>query len=88
MEYTLEVYKSDKRTKSGERLFEVTDMIATGSPMSAVVLHWAEAYPAPTYRTEVHDTWVTKKNLMTGKEFQERYDTPYYMSMSSETYWA
>jgi hypothetical protein len=94
-EYTLEVYKSDKRTKSGERLFQVTDMIATGSPRSAVVLHWAEVYSAPTYRTEVHDTYVTKKNLMNGEEFLERYDTPHYMSLSSleilygqETYWA
>ena len=87
-EYTLEVYKSDKRTKSGERLFQVTDMIATGSPRSAVVQHWATVYPAPTYRTEVHDTYVTKKNLMNGEEFQERYDTPYYLSVSSETYWS
>jgi len=36
----------------------------------------------------VHDTYVTKKNLMNGEEFQERYDTPHYMSLSSETYWA
>jgi hypothetical protein len=63
-------------------------MIATGSPRSAVVLHWAKVYPAPKYRTEVHDTYVTKKNLMNGEEFQERYDTPYYLSVSSETYWS
>ena len=86
-EYTIEVYKFDKRTKSGDRLIQATDTVVQ-SPKSAVALHWAAVYPAPTYRTEVHDTWVTKKNLMTGKEFQERYDTPYYMSMSSETYWA
>lgn len=30
---------------------------------------------------------VTRVNLMTGKEFQERADTPYYCSPSSETYW-
>ena len=31
---------------------------------------------------------VTRKNFMTGKEFQERADTPYYCSPSSETYWS
>lgn len=31
---------------------------------------------------------VTRVNLMAGKEFQERADTPYYCSPSSETYWS
>jgi hypothetical protein len=30
---------------------------------------------------------VTRKNAMTGAEFQERADTPYFCSPSSETYW-
>ena len=37
---------------------------------------------------EVFETYVTRKNLMGGKEFQERYDTPYYCSPSSESYWS
>jgi hypothetical protein len=37
---------------------------------------------------EVFETFVTKQNLMNGREFQERYDTPYYCSPSSETYWS
>lgn len=31
---------------------------------------------------------VTKRNIMTGAEFQERVNTPYYCSPSSETYWS
>jgi len=31
---------------------------------------------------------VEKTNLMTGKKFMERSDTPYYCSPSSETYWS
>jgi hypothetical protein len=31
---------------------------------------------------------VTRRNIMSGKEFQERADTPYYCSPSSETYWS
>jgi hypothetical protein len=34
------------------------------------------------------DRMVTRVNMMTGNEFQERADTPYYCSPSSETYWA
>jgi hypothetical protein len=33
------------------------------------------------------DRMVTRKNALTGAEFQERADTPYYCSPSSETYW-
>ena len=31
---------------------------------------------------------VTKVNLMTGQEYQERVNTPYYCSPSSETCWS
>ena len=31
---------------------------------------------------------VKKKNMMTGKEFMEKVNTPYYCSPSSETYWS
>jgi len=33
------------------------------------------------------DRMVTRKNALTGAEFQERADTTYYCSPSSETYW-
>jgi hypothetical protein len=31
---------------------------------------------------------VTRKNLLSGKEFQERRDTPTYMSPAFESYWS
>jgi hypothetical protein len=31
---------------------------------------------------------VTKVNLMSGQEYQERANTPYYCSPSSESYWS
>jgi hypothetical protein len=37
---------------------------------------------------EVYVTYVTKTNLIGGKEFQERYDTPSFCSPSSESYWS
>jgi hypothetical protein len=87
--YTLELYKTDARTKSGERLVEKRDGCgAMGSPLRAVELHYAKMYPAPKWRVEIHETMVTKRNVMNGAEFKERYDTPYYCSPSSETYWS
>jgi|TARA_B100000780_G_scaffold238570_1_gene180032 hypothetical protein len=89
--FTLELYKADKRKKSGERLESKTDGIVAGAsayPLSALQAHYAKMYPAPKYRFELHETMVTSKNMMNGKEFQERYDTPYYCSPSSETYWS
>ena len=87
--YTLELYKADARTKSGERLVEKRDGCGNlGSPKTAVELHYAKMYPAPKWRTEIHETMVTSRNMMNGKEFKERYDTPYYCSPSSETYWS
>jgi hypothetical protein len=87
--YTLELYKADARTKSGERLKSKTDGIgALGSGKIACELHYKKLYPAPMWRVEIHETMVTSRNMMNGKEFQERYDTPYYCSPSSETYWS
>lgn len=34
------------------------------------------------------DTMVTRKNFMTGAEYQEDVNTPYHCSPSSETYWS
>lgn len=93
--FTVEIYKVDGRVKktkynpNGERLVQKSDGHgALGSPKEAVELHFQKLYPAPKYRVAVHETYVTRKNMMSGKEFQERYDTPYYCSPSSETYWS
>jgi len=37
---------------------------------------------------KVHQTYVICKNLMSGEEYQERYDTPSFCSPSSESYWS
>jgi len=52
--YTLELYKADARTKSGERLVEKRDGCgALGSPKLACELHYAKMYPAPKWRVEI-----------------------------------
>ena len=85
--YTVEIYKADKRKKSGERLLSKTDYDTDNfSMLEHTVQHSVRASKGERY--EIHATMVTKKNLLTGAEFQERYDTPYYCSPSSETYWS
>jgi hypothetical protein len=85
--YTVEIYKLDKRTKKGERLVSKTDYDVTEQTMlEHTVKHTYRA--SQGYRYEIHETYVTKQNLMGGKEFTERYDTPYYCSPASESYWS
>ena len=83
--YTVEIYRADKRTKAGERLVLKKDYATYNrSTLEKSVkdsLQKSERY-------EIHETYVTRKSLMNGAEFQERYDTPYYCSPSSETYWS
>jgi len=96
---TIEVYKKDKRIKNrsdsvrwgnnkpglrfvlkqdyeGKTREELEELCRTGYPERL------------KFVTEIHETYVTKKNLMSGIEYQERYDRPYYCSPSSESYWS
>ena len=85
--YTVEIYKKDKRTKTGERRVLKKDYDTTDrSMLEHTVKHTWRA--SQGFRYEIHETYVTRKNMMSGVEFQERYDTPYYCSPSSETYWS
>jgi len=84
-EYTLEIYKTDKRTKEGKRLVAKQDFAPVTKDYISCV---AEGKRKLGLIVEVFETFVTRKNLMGGKSFQERYDTPYFCSPSSESYWS
>jgi hypothetical protein len=83
--YTVEIYRKDARTKAGERLVLKKDYDTDNkSTLEKTVKDSLQK----NERYEIHETFVTRTSLMGGKEFQERYDTPYYCSPSSETYWS
>lgn len=83
MDYTVEVYKLDKRVKDGKKL--VSKMDYSCEDIRVI----ENDFPVKRgYIRMIHETYVTKINLMTGKEYKERYDTPYYCSASSESYWS
>ena len=87
MMYTVEIYKKDARKKSGERLVSKTDYEVTEQTMlEHTVKHTYRA--SQGYRYEIHQTMVEKTNMMGGGKFMERYDTPYYCSPASESYWS
>ena len=83
--YTLEIYKADRRIKEGQRLVEKRDFDpVTRAYIDTVV----DRLQTKGITIKVYETFVTKKNLIGGREFTERYDTPYYCSPSSESYWS
>lgn len=81
--FTLEVYKKDRRYKTGTILVSVEDHADLGNAEETALFLREQGY-----EVKVFETMVTKTNAMTGEKFQERYDTPYYCSPSSETYWS
>ena len=83
--YTVEIYKADRRTKAGERLVLKKDYDTNNLSM---LEHTVKTSMQKGERYEIHETYVTRTVLGTDREFQERYDTPYYCSPSSETYWS
>jgi len=83
--YTVEIYKTDRRTKEGERLVLKKDY---DTDNKSILEKSIKDHLAANERYEIHETYVTRKSFMGDKEFQERYDTPYYCSPRSETYWS
>ena len=88
--YTMYIYKADKRVKSGERLVSTT--VWTDRDEEGMKRECAELfgmYPANKgYRFEYFPTMKTVKNLMTGKDIQIDRDTPRSCDPSSELYWS
>jgi len=85
--YTVEIYKQDKRVKTGERLYSKKDYDTDNKGMlEHTVKHTYRA--SQGFRYEIHETMVKRTNMMGGAEYMERYDTPRYCSPSSEAYWS
>ena len=95
-EYTVEVYRVDKRYKDGLRLYSKFDFIQQEHDeldrLTNAMFGDKKVNPLcggdGKFVWKIFETYVTKKNLISGEEFRERYDTPYYCSPSSETYWS
>ena len=83
---TVIAYKKDARTRVGERMvfedFDTNDLEGLDSTMRYTFAS------KKGYRYEIHKTMVKRRNLMTGMEYEERFDTDFAASPSSEAYWS
>ncbi len=89
-DYTMYIYKADKRIKSGERLVSTT--VWTDRDEAGMKRECAELFPMyPAkfgYRFEYFPKMMTVKNLMTGADVQIDRDTPWACNPASESYWS
>jgi len=89
--FTMYIYKTDKRTKTGERLVSTTVwQNRDEAEMKREVRELQyELYPTRLgYRFEFYPTMITVKNLMTGKDVEIDRDTPWCCNPASESYWS
>jgi hypothetical protein len=90
-DYTMYIYKADRRKKLGERLVSTTvwrDRDAEGMEREVRALR-AQLYPTLAgYRFEYVPTMKRVTNLMTGQEIEIPHDTPRSCDPSSELYWS
>ena len=83
--YTLEIYRKDRRVKTGLRLIEKLDYDPLTPDAIAEIVRFREAQG---FVVKKFETYVTRENLMGRGKFTERYDTPHYCSPASESYWS
>ena len=89
-DYTMYIYKADKRCKTGERLFSTT--VWTNRDDNGMRREVAELFdlynPDKGWRFEWFPTMKTVRNLMSGVEISIPHDTPRACDPSSELYWS
>ena len=89
-DYTMYIYKLDRRYKTGERLFSTTVWTYRDEGTMAREcreLQLTGLYPASEFRIVYFPTNKTVKNLMTGEDVTIPTDTPRCCDPSSELYW-
>ena len=89
-DYTIRVNKLDRRRKSGDVVVEIINYTSVTEDYMLDKLTELRntQYPEPKYTLEMFETYVTRVNLISGREYQERWDTPISCSPASETYWS
>ena len=92
MKYTFLYHKKDLRSKDGERTVNEMDFDIEPEFLDQIVEYTNGILKSQkrfnNVRLEVIETFVIRKNYMTGEYFKERYDTSYFCSPSSESFWS
>lgn len=90
-DWTVAVYKIDRRCKAGERF--VAKYPFTGMDRETVERELRELtvqlYPKKDgWRFDVQERYITVKSFMTGQDVQIEADTPWCCNPASESYWS
>lgn len=86
--YAFTVWKHDKRTKTGLRQ---KDCFTASFPSHEDAAAHAEFLTRTAFRDctiQFRLYWVLRRSFMSGKNIWERWNTPDYCSVASETYWS
>jgi hypothetical protein len=89
--WTMYIWKLDRRTKRGERLYSTTvwrDRDAATIDREVQELFLIGLYTVDKFRVEVVPTTKTVRNLMTGQDVVIAHDTPRSCDPSSEQFWS
>ena len=89
--WTMYIWKLDRRCKRGERLVSTEvwiDQTEAGMEKEVAELLTLSWYTVDKFRFEYVPTTKTVRNLMTGQEVQIPHDTPRACDPSSELYWS
>lgn len=86
MEYTIEIYKSDKRLKAGKKLVDSIEIVAFDAKDANSIAEEKMKGRGEKFSYELHETYYEVRNIMSGKIVKEHYKTPYSCSVGSETY--
>jgi hypothetical protein len=87
--WTMYIYKNDRRYTTGQRLFSTTVWRDRDeATMMREVQELAQLYPASQFQITFCPTTKTVKNLMTGELVEIAHDTPRSCDPSSELYWS
>lgn len=88
--YTMYIYKADRRCKTGERLFSTT--VWTDRTLEGMEREMRELardlYPGTDWRFAFVPTMKTVRNLMTGEDVVIPHDTSRGCDPSTELYWS
>lgn len=92
MLYTFLYHKKDLRANDGERNVYEMELEIPPELLNQVVDFTKDQLASlkcfKNVRLEVIKTMVSRKNYMTGEYFEERWDTPFFASASSESFWS
>jgi hypothetical protein len=88
-DYTLYIYKTDRRYRRGERPVSTTVWRdRTEADMEAEIVDLRGMYPSSLYRIEYLSARITVKNLMTGLDIEIDRDTLWSCNPASESFWS